>query len=170
MDWYLWVLIGFVIYNFLFLFIYIWVDLGNFTFKSFMIYIFASIIITILFLIIPFLWIYIFIKFIELSDKDKDNHEETFTIHNLTKENKITLRQMGFQEGKFVSSHNLDYSGFRWWNVSARIIVSYNGRVLVQGRQDENTKTIVSIIRNLPKPKPKPIVKGEKESEVNENI
>jgi hypothetical protein len=155
MDWYLWVLIGFVIYNFLFLFIYIWKtkDVDNFT-----------IIATILFLIIPFLWIYIFIKFIELSDKDKDNHEETFTIHNLTKENKITLRQMGFQEGKFVSSHNLDYSGFRWWNASARIIVLYNGRVLVQGRQDENTKTIVSIIRNLPKP----IVKEEKESEVNE--
>ncbi len=165
MDWYLWVLIGFVIYNFLFLFIYLWVSSGIFTFKSFMIDIFASIIITIVLLIIPFLWIYIFIKFIELSDKDKDNHEETFTIHNLTKENKITLRQMGFQEGKFVSWHNLEYSGFRWRNVSARIIVSYNGRVLVQGRQDENMKTIVSIIKNLPKPKPKPIVKEEKESE-----
>lgn len=170
MDWYLWVLIGFVIYNFLFLFIYLWKTEGIYNFRCFVAQTFVSIIGTILFLIIPFLWIYIFIKFLELSDKDKDNHEETFTIHNLTKENKITLRQMGFQEGKFVSWHNLEYSGFRWRNVSARIIVSYNGRVLVQGRQDENMKTIVSIIRNLPKPKPKPIVKGEKESEVNENI
>lgn len=165
MDWYLWVLLAFASYNFVFVFIYLWVSSGIFTFKSFIIDIFASIITSVVFLIIPFLWIYIFIKFIELSDKDKDNHEETFTIHNLTKENKITLRQMGFQEGKFVSTHNLDYSGFRWRNASARIIVLYNGRVLVQGRQDENTKTIVSIIRNLPKPKPKPIVKEEKESE-----
>lgn len=167
MDWYLWVLLAFASYNFVFVFIYLWVSSGIFTFKSFIIDIFASIITSVVFLIIPFLWIYIFIKFIELSDKDKDNHEETFTIHNLTKENKITLRQMGFQEGKFVSTHNLEYSGFRWRNVSARIIVSYNGRVLVQGRQDENMKTIVSIIKNLPKPKPKPIVKEEKESEVN---
>jgi len=165
MDWYLWVLLAFASYNFVFVFIYRWVSSGIFTFKSFIIDIFASIIITIVLLIIPFLWIYIFIKFIELSDKDKDNHEETFTIHNLTKENKITLRQMGFQEGKFVSWHNLEYSGFRWRNFSARIIVSYNGRVLVQGRQDENMKTIVSIIKNLPKPKSKPIVKEEKESE-----
>lgn len=163
MDWYLWVLIGFVIYNFLFVFIYFWKRGGIDNFKDFMVHTFGSIIATILFLIIPFLWIYIFIKFIELSDKDKDNHEETFTIHNLTKENKITLRQMGFQEGKFVSSHNLDYSGFRLKD-SARIIVLYNGRVLVQGRQDKNTKTIVSIIKGLPRP----IVKEEKESEVNE--
>lgn len=159
MVWYLWVLFGFVVYNFLFIFIYLWKTGGIDNFKDFVVSTCVSIIATIVFLIIPFLWIYIFIKF------DKDNHEETFTIHNLTKENKITLRQMGFQEGKFVSSHNLDYSGFRW-NDSARIIVLYNGRVLVQGKQDDKIKAIVSIIRNLPKPKP--IVKGEKGSEVNE--
>ena len=166
MDWYLWVLLGLVVYNFLFLFIWTCKEnKGIGSFKDFIFAILVSIMFTVIFTLVPFLWIYIFVKWIDLLYDDIHNREETFTIHNLTKENKITLRQMGFQEGKVVSSHNLDYSGFRL-NDSARIIVLYNGRVLVQGRQDENTKTIVSIIKKLPEPKP--IVKEAKESEVNE--
>ena len=77
--------------------------------------------------------------------------EETFTIHPLTEENKITLRQIGFKEGRFVSHSNIDYEGFRYGY--GRITVCNDGRVCIWCGDVKNKKHLIEIIKNLPNKK-----------------
>jgi hypothetical protein len=79
---------------------------------------------------------------------DKWTVEKTFTIHPLTEENKITLRQIGFEEGRFVSHSNIDYEGFRYGY--GRIIVCNDGRVCIWCGDVKNKKHLIEIIKNLP--------------------
>lgn len=77
--------------------------------------------------------------------------ENTFTIHPLTEENKITLRQIGFEEGRFVSHSNIYYDGFRYGY--GRIIVCNDGRVCIWRDDIKNKKHLIEIIKNLPNKK-----------------
>ena len=93
---------------------------------------------------------------------------KTYTIHELTEDNKTTLRQLGFQEGHFVSNNNLDYDGFRY--NKGEICVLYNGRINVKYLRMTTNKQdyLFKIIKELPKNeeekiKPKrPYVRKEK--------
>ena len=78
----------------------------------------------------PFVWTYVFIKFLDLVDK---HTYTTFTIHALTEENRITLKQLGFKEGIFVSATNFEYDGFKKCIGNVTISVCNNGRISVYG-------------------------------------
>lgn len=71
-----------------------------------------------------------------------------FEIAPLTEANKIALRQIGFQEGKFVSFSNIEYEGFRY--KYGRITVCNDGRVCVWDKYIKDGKHLVELIKNLP--------------------
>lgn len=75
----------------------------------------------------------------------------TFTIHKLTDKNKITLEQLGFKYGSFVSRQNINYRGYRYGR--GTIIVLPNGRVshIHKKLLNAEEKAIVGIVANLPK-------------------
>ena len=75
----------------------------------------------------------------------------SFDIHKLTDKNKITLEQLGFEYGRFLSRHNIDYRGYRYNR--GRIIVLPNGRVSYRHKKLLNAeeKAIVDIVAKLPK-------------------
>lgn len=95
----------------------------------------------------PFVWTYVFIKFFYLVDK---HTYTTFTIHALTEENRITLKQLGFKEGIFVSATNFEYDGFRKCIDNVTISVCNNGRVSVHGIIKSESAVLLKIIRALP--------------------
>ena len=95
----------------------------------------------------PFVWTYVFIKFLDLVDK---HTYTTFTIHALTEENRITLKQLGFKEGIFVSATNFEYDGFKKCIGSVTISVCNNGRVSVHGIIRPESAVLLNIIRALP--------------------
>ncbi len=80
-----------------------------------------------------------------------DQSIRSFDIHELTDKNKITLEQLGFEYGSFLSRDNIDYTGYRYNR--GRIIVLPNGRVSYRHRKrlsaEENT--IVDMVAKLPK-------------------
>lgn len=82
---------------------------------------------------------------------------ETFTIHELTEENRIALRQLGFEEGKFINRSNIAYEGFRKRFFKGRAIISVcnDGRVSIWGERGEEVKVIINQIRLLPEGEPK---------------
>ena len=84
---------------------------------------------------------------------NKNPRYKTFTIHELTDDNKTTLKNLGFQEGEFVSNNNIDYKGFRYNH--GDIIVQHNGRVAVKYLYviSIEKKHIIKQIKNLPKDK-----------------
>ena len=99
----------------------------------------------IIILLTPF-WTIIAEKFNDMGIDDYKR--KTFTIHKLTRENKIALKQMGFEYGDFVSTSNLDYKGFR--RGFGSIIVLPNGRVNYSSKLNDKEKVIIEIIKLLP--------------------
>ena len=99
-------------------------------------------------LITPFLWIISFAYFIG----NRASNSETFTIHKLTEENKIALRELGFSEGSFVSAENISYQGFR--NLSQGIRILYNGRVSIRYKYtlSRKQKFLIKQIKSLKDP------------------
>lgn len=99
-------------------------------------------------LVTPFLWL---VVFYELLTFDRHGYE-TFTIHELTEDNKTTLRNLGFQEGNFVSNENCDFSGFRVQD-NLNIKIQYNGRVAVKYLYalNKEQKIMIKLIKNLPR-------------------
>jgi len=162
MEWYLWLLIGYTALVFLNV-------LALFIIKREYIGFFGTILIFVVILLIgliatPFLWLIDFARFCLY----KTPSYKTWTIHELTEDNKTTLRQLGFQEGHFVSNNNLDYDGFRY--NKGEICVLYNGRINVKYLRMTTNKQdyLFKIIKELPKNeeekiKPKrPYVRKEK--------
>jgi hypothetical protein len=84
------------------------------------------------------------IYIIESAKKDR----KTFTIHELTENNKTLLREIGFEEGSFISVDNLDYSGFRYG--PGDIVVCYNGRCSFKYGLNNKCQVIVNQIRKMP--------------------
>lgn len=99
----------------------------------------------------PFVWTYVFIKFFYLVGK---HTYTTFAIHALTEENRITLRQLGFKEGLFVSATNFEYDGFKKRIGNTTISVCNNGRVSVHGIIKSESAVLLKIIRALPSEAP----------------
>ena len=100
---------------------------------------------TVLIPIFMIIWPYFLWKYLE-----EDAVEKTFTIHPLTEENKITLRQLGFLEGKLWSKANIEFDGFKL----NKITVCNDGRVCVWRGLQEDLKYLIKVIKNLPnKPK-----------------
>lgn len=86
-----------------------------------------------------------------VDEQYRDQSIRSFDIHELTDKNKITLEQLGFEYGSFLSQHNIDYTGYRYNR--GRIIVLPNGRVSYRHRKllsaEENA--IVDMVAKLPK-------------------
>ena len=146
MEWYLWLLIGYVVLIFINTVVgyIVGIDRKNWT------DILALIVVILIGLVItPFLWL---IAFYYIIVRKKNISYKTFTIHELTDENKITLRELGFKEGKFCSLNNIDYEGFRY--NGGEIAVQYNGRVFAKydGRLSRKQKHLIEQIKKLPKP------------------
>jgi uncharacterized membrane protein YgaE (UPF0421/DUF939 family) len=145
MEWYLWLIIVYGVLIFINTLVGIIESYDRFRWEI----IFAFIAVFILGLVFtPILWLFTWYVF---AMHDNPNYK-TFTIHKLTEENKNTLRQLGFQEGKFVSNNNIDYEGFRYSD--SLIGISYNGRVFVKYlyRLSKEQKHLMEQIKALPKP------------------
>jgi len=98
-------------------------------------------------LISPFLWLvslYVWLLY------DTPQYK-TWTIHELTEDNKTTLRQLGFDErDEFISNNNISYGGFRW--NKGDIYIAYNGRIGVKYllRMSKEQKMLFNILKELP--------------------
>ena len=144
MEWYMWLGIGYgslVFLNVLWTFI-IKGSYGFFTNISlFIVAYIIGLVVT------PILCLIAFARFMLY----KTPSYKTWTIHELTEDNKTTLRQLGFQEGHFISNNNLDYDGFRY--NKGEIWVLYNGRIGVKYlRMTTYTQDyLFKIIKALPK-------------------
>lgn len=143
--WWWWVLVIYLVLSFVLWIIFIKrIDCKISSFRD-------GLIVILLFLIcliaMPFVWTYVFIKFLDLVDK---HTYTTFTIHPLTEENRITLKQLGFKESIFVSATNFEYDGFRKCIGSVTISVCNNGRVSVHGVMRSESEVLLNIIRALP--------------------
>jgi hypothetical protein len=151
-NWY-WFLIGYYVFCFIYLVVVAKTrEKVKFFDQGFFTGIITSIIVMLLTLylmiILPFVWI---IWFTNSVNRIK-SHE--FTIHELTKDNKIALRQIGFEEGKFVSWNNFDYEGFRIYVNGlvgyTTISISNNGRVSIKGTLNKEVKVLIKKIKSLP--------------------
>jgi hypothetical protein len=91
---------------------------------------------------------YVFVGFITLLFHS-GSERYTFTVHPLTRNNKILLRELGFNEGEFISEVNLEYEGFRYGR-SADIIVCYNGRISYKRGLNKKCHVIIQQLRELP--------------------
>ena len=98
----------------------------------------------------PFVGIMWFVKAINRIKMD------TFTIHELTEENKVALRQLWFDEGEFVSASNFVYEGFRKRVGTTKIYISNNGYVCIWGDLTSEVEFYKKTIKCLLKPKPEP--------------
>jgi len=155
MEWYYWVLIGYA--SFIFLNVQIAVFSNN-RYFGVITWIFATLTATLIGIIVtPLLCLISFYYLLTY----KTPKYKTFTIHELTEENKTTLRQLSFQEGNFVSNNNLDYDGFRYNKGS--IIVKYNGRVGMKylWLMSREQKYLFKKIKELPKEEPRKAKEGE---------
>ena len=95
----------------------------------------------------PFLWLISLYTFF-LYDTPQ---YKTYTIHELTENNKVTLRQLGFLErDEFISNNNIAYSGFRWNR--GHIYIGNNGRIGVKYiyRMTKEQKMLFKILKELP--------------------
>ncbi len=143
MEWYLWLLIGYAVLIFINTLVGYWVDNPRKKLKDVWLILFAFVVGL---FVAPFLWLIAWYEKLIDSTVDYD----TFTIHELTDDNKIALRNLGFQEDNFVSRNNIEYSGFR----REYVVVQYNGRVFAQheGGLSRKQKHLIEQIKNLPKP------------------
>ena len=144
MEWYLWLLIGYASWVFLTVLISLFTSRNYGFWYSIFIFVVAFLYGLI---VSPFLWLISLYRYLRY---DKPSYK-TCTIHELTEDNKTTLRQLGFQEGSFVSNNNLDYDGFRY--NKGEIYVLYNGRIGVKYlRMTSTTQNhLFKIIKALPK-------------------
>lgn len=142
------ILIAYFVYNYLFALIYlIKVEAIRWKFG----YVFGMLLFLIPFTIFmmittPFVGIMWFAKAINRIKID------TFTIHNLTEENKIALRQLCFYEGTFVSAANFVYDGFRKKIGTTRIYISNDGYVCIWGDLTKEVKFYKERIKALREP------------------
>jgi hypothetical protein len=145
MEWYLWLIIVYGVLIFVNTLFGIIESYDRFRWK--IIFEFIAVFIMGIF-ITPILWLAGFFVF----GTDKAKNYKTFTIHELTEENKNTLRQLGFQEGEFVSENNIYYKGFRYGY--GLIGISYNGRVFAKYDYalSKKQKHLMKQIKNLPRP------------------
>jgi len=145
MEWYYWLLIGYGVL----IFINTMVSYNKSRSRKEITDVFILLIIFVLGLVMtPFMWL---ISWFFYTNYNTPSYK-TFTIHELTEENKIALKELGFKEGKWVSNNNIDYSGFRYNGGS--ICVQYNGRVFVKYLWflSREQKFLIDKIRHLPKP------------------
>jgi hypothetical protein len=145
MEWYFWLLIGYGILIFINTVVGYYQSIKSKSLTDIFLII-IGFIVGLLFT--PLLWLVAWHNYATF----KTPQYKTFTIHELTEENKITLRELGFQEGEFVSNNNLDYKGFRYNR--GEISVLYNGRVSIKYlyRMSKEQKHLMQQIKNLPKP------------------
>ena len=144
MEWYLWLLIGYAVWVFLALLVAYIKDMK----RKKLSHLFAGIFLYIICLVIsPFVMLLSIYYFMV----DKSKNYETFTIHELSDENKIALKNMGFNEGEYVSYNNFDYKGFR--NAKHNISIQYNGRVSVRYNYSlsREQKHLIRQIKELPR-------------------
>ena len=144
MEWYLWLLIGYAVWVFLALLVAYIKDMKRKKLSDLFGVIFLYIICLVISPFVMLLSIYYFVV-------DKSKNYETFTIHELSDENKIALKNMGFNEGEYVSYNNFDYKGFR--NVKHNISIQYNGRVSVRYNYSlsREQKHLIRQIKELPR-------------------
>jgi len=144
MEWYLWLLIGYGVY----VFISVLVAIINAKVYGFFDFIFKFILAFIVGLAIsPFLWLISFYIFLGYDTPQY----RTFTTHELTEDNKVTLRQLGFDErDEFISNNNIAYSGFRW--NGGNIYIAYNGKIGVKylWRMSKEQKMLFKLLKELP--------------------
>jgi len=146
MEWYLWLLIGYgtlVALNVLWVF----VKKGSYGFfTNILLFIIAFIVGLV---ITPILCLIAFARFCLYNTPSY----KTYTIHELTEDNKTTLRELGFQEGDFVSNNNIAYSGFRY--KKGKIYVGYNGRIGVKYVRftSKEQDFLYKVIKELPEDK-----------------
>lgn len=100
----------------------------------------------------PFLWLTTLYKYLVNNEVKYDS----FTIHELTDENKEALRQMGFHEGEY-NIHDIKFSGFKYYSLESRnelIGIQNTGGVFVtySNRKSKELKQLQRIIRNLTNP------------------
>lgn len=142
MNIYLIILLSYVVFICLFGLILLRKSLGQSIFsKYFFPFILVSLLWLVLIPIFMIIWPYFLWKYLE-----EDAVEKTFTIHPLTEENKITLRQLGFLEGKLWSKANIEFDGFKL----NKITVCNDGRVCVWRGLQEDLKYLIKVIKNLP--------------------
>lgn len=146
MNIYLWILIGYLAFIYLFGAILLRVAVGKIKeFGYFVEFIFCLLLWIVLIPIFMIIWPYFLWKYLE-----EEAVEKTFTIHPLTEENKITLRQLGFLEGKLWSKANIEFDGFKF----NKITVCNDGRVCVWRGLPQDLKYLIKVIKDLPyKPK-----------------
>lgn len=146
MNTYLWILIGYLAFIYFFGLILLRKSLGCSIFsKYFGEFILLGLMWIVLIPIFMIIWPYFLWKYLE-----DDAVEKTFTIHPLTEENKITLRQLGFLEGKLWSKANIEFDGFKF----NKITVCNDGRVCVWRGLPQDLKYLIKVIKDLPdKPK-----------------
>ena len=145
MNWYIWVIIGYVIYVFVSTFVAWGIsDTRKHWYNVIEVFVAAlfSLVVT------PFIWL-VSVFFTWHNDGVQ---YKTFTIHALTQENKVTLKNLGFQEGEFITGSNMTFKGFK--NYSLQVYIQKNGRVSIKYRffMNMKQKQMVDIIKNLPKP------------------
>jgi hypothetical protein len=145
MEWYYWLIIGYAVWVFITAFIKLlttrnygfFVSLGTLILAFF-----VGLVIS------PFLWLISLYYYFSY----KTPSYKSFTIHKLSEDNKTTLRNLGFQEGEFVSNNNIDYKGFRYNR--GEVAVQYNGRVFAKYLflLSKEQKHLIAQIKALPKP------------------
>lgn len=95
-------------------------------------------------IIAPFIWLIALERLISYEVYSY----ETFTIHPLTEDNKIALRNLGFKEGEFLALNNIPYAGFQ----KDGVVVLYDGRVNARYiyRLNRTQNFLIGTIKNLP--------------------
>lgn len=145
MEWYLWLLIGYAVWVFISLVVGYIKDIR----RKKLIHLFYGVFVYITFLVIaPY---YILISLYHFLTDDTTNYE-TFTIHELSEDNKTALKNIGFIEGEYISYNNFDYKGFR--NSQHNISILYNGRISIRygNRLSREQKHLIKQIKALPRP------------------
>ena len=145
MEWYLWLLIGYASW------VFITALIKLLTTRNYGFFVSLGILVLAFFVgvvISPFLWLISLYYYFGYETPQY----KSFTIHPLSEDNKTTLRELGFQEGEFVSNNNIDYKGFRYNR--GEIAVQYNGRVFAKYVffLSRKQKHLISQIESLPKP------------------
>lgn len=144
MDWYMWLGIGYSSWVFISVAIALMQANRDGIFDT----IFKFIVAFIFGLVVsPFLLLFSFYIFL-LYDTPQ---YKTSSIHELTENNKVTLRQLGFDErDEFISNNNISYSGFR--RNGGNIYIAYNGRIGVKylWRMSKEQKMLFKLLKGLP--------------------
>jgi uncharacterized membrane protein len=144
MEWYMWLGIGYLSWVFVSVLIGL-INSRNYGFFNTILYFIVGFIYGVV--VSPFLF---FISLYTYLMYDTPQYK-TWTIHELTEDNKTTLRQLGFDENvEFISNNNIAYGGFRWNN--GEIYIAYNGRMGVKYlfRMSKEQKMLFKLLKGLP--------------------